>query len=226
LIFVVYLLFVDFFVTRYSSLVTYDWINIMITINLVPDDKRRKNRRGGFLPAGFVLPREVIFGLIGGFLVLLVLWHVFLQGIIMVKYIQLKSLQGRWGKVLPEKTEVDGVIKDLREKQARVKTIESLKSDQNILWAEILQAISENLPRGVWLRRFVFEKQELLIHGSSVSKHKVEMITVHGFVKQLKESLVFIKAFSAVELESIKSRQVGDISVADFVIRMTIKDSE
>ena len=196
----------------------------MITINLVPEDKRRKQKRGGFLPTGFVLPREVIIGLIGGFLVLLALWHILLQGVIMVKYVQLKSLQGQWEKVLPEKKHVDAVIKELRERQARIKTIETVKADQNLAWAKKLQAISENLPRGIWLRRVSLENKDLFIAGSSVSKHKVEMITVHAFVKQLRESPVFMEGITVVELESIKSRPVGDISVADFVIRVVIKD--
>jgi Tfp pilus assembly protein PilN len=195
----------------------------MITINLVPDDKRRRRRRGGLLPAGFVLPREVVIGLIGGFLVLLALWHVLLQGMIVVKYIQLKGQQSRWEKILPEKIEVDKVIKGLQDRQARIKTIESVKADQNISWAKKLQAISDGLPHGTWLRKISFENQDILINGSSVSKHKVEMITVHGFVKQLKESGLFMEGILDVELESIKSRQIGEISVADFVIRATLK---
>lgn len=194
----------------------------MITINLVPHEKRRKSRHGGFLPAGFVLPREVIIGLIGGFLVLLALWHIFLQGIIVVKYIQLKGQQHRWEKILPEKNKVDVVIKDLRERQARIKTIDSIKADQNISWARKLQAISDHIPRGVWLSQVRFDGGELVMNGSSVSKHKVEMITVHNFVKQLKESADFIDGTAAVELESIKSRRVGEISVADFVIRVVL----
>jgi Tfp pilus assembly protein PilN len=191
----------------------------MITINLVPEEKRRRRHRGGLLPVGFVLPREVIFGLIGGFFVLLVLWHVLLQGMIVVKYIQLKGQQSRWQKVLPEKKMIDDVIKDLRERQARVKTIESVKADNNISWSKKMQAISTSLPQGIWLGRVRFENGELLINGSSVSKHKVEMITVHSFVKQLKESPDFMEGVVAVELESIKSRRVGEISVADFVVR-------
>ena len=195
----------------------------MIDINLIPDEKGRRRKRRGILPAGFVLPREVVIGLVGGFLVLLALWHVLLQMVIVVKYVQLKSQQSRWEGVISEKKEVDLVIKELRARQERVKAIESIKGGVDIFWAEKLQAISDVLLRGVWLRRFALEDGNVLINGSAVSKHKLEMISVHNFVAKLKEDPSFMKGISAVELESIKSRKVGEISVADFVIRIVME---
>ena len=51
----------------------------MIDINLIPQILKRRQKSGFFLPGGFVLPREVIIGLIGGFTVLLVVTHILLQ---------------------------------------------------------------------------------------------------------------------------------------------------
>jgi Tfp pilus assembly protein PilN len=196
----------------------------MININLLPDEKRRRRKHGGILPAGFVLPREAIIGLIGGFLVLLALCHFVLEVIILVKYVQLKGQQSRWEKVLPEKKEVDDVIKELRDRQARIKIIENVKGSMDVMWAQKLQTISEDLFRGVWLRHLSLEEGVLLLNGSSVSKHKVEMINVHNFLKKLKEDPVFMKGVATVELESIKSRQIGEASVADFIVRVVLEE--
>ncbi|MEW5895481.1 MAG: PilN domain-containing protein [Candidatus Omnitrophota bacterium] len=198
----------------------------MIDVNLMPGDKRKRRNRNGLLPSGFVLPREVIIGLIGGFLVVLSLWHILLQVIVISRYVQLKGLEGRWEKLLPEKTEVDALIKELTQRQARIKTINQVRGDQGISWAQKLQAISMELPRGVWLRNLLFDEGTLLINGSSVSKHKVEMINVHTFVSKLKEDAGFMKGVQAVELESIKNREVAQVTVADFIIRVVFEEDK
>jgi len=197
----------------------------MININLIPEGPGRRRQGHRFLPAGFVLPREVIIGLIGGFLVLLALWHILLQVVIMAKYVHLKAQQGRWENVLPEKKKVDVVIGELRDRQARIKTLENMRGG-GLVWAPKLQKISEHLPRGVWLSQFSLENGIVFISGSSVSKHKVEMINVHNFIKQLKEDPAFMKGIVTVELESIKSRQIGEASVADFVIRAALEETQ
>ena len=55
----------------------------MININLLPEKMQRRKSRKGLLPGGLVLPREIVIGLIGGFLVFLAVWHVLLQVVIM-----------------------------------------------------------------------------------------------------------------------------------------------
>ena len=196
----------------------------MIEINLISDEKKRRKKGRGLLPAGFVLPREVVIGLIGGFLVFLALWHILLQAVIMVKYIQLKGQQVRWERFLPEKKQVDEVIKNLRDRQAKIKVIEDIRGNTDFSWAKKLNAVSNNIPRGVWLRQWAFEEGGLLIKGSCVSKNKVEMINVHGFVKKMKEDNAFMEGVSTIELESIKNRQVGETTVADFAVRAVVED--
>lgn len=199
---------------------------IMISINLIPEDKQKRRRRGGILPVGFVLPREVIIGLIGGFIVLLLATHILFQAIILVKFVDLKSKQAYWNKILPEKTKVDDVMAQLRSRNLRIKTINDIRSSSGISWARKLNAISDAMLRGIWLRSIEKEGATILIEGSSVSKHKVEMITVHNFVKNLKENEMLMRGVSLVELDSIKTRKVGDTSVADFMVRIELEKKE
>lgn len=178
------------------------------------------------LPVGFVLPREVIIGLIGGFIVILAATHILCQVVIMVKFFHLKSQQSHWARILPEKKEVDDVMKELRSRQMRLKTIDSVSDSSGISWAEKLNALSNSLLRGIWLRSIEVGETGVLIYGSSVSKHKLEMITIHNFVKKIKENDMLTKGVVLVELDSIKSRRVGELSVADFVIRIQLEQEE
>ena len=52
------------------------------------------------------------------------------------------------------------------------------------------------------------------------------MITIHNFVKKLKENDMLTNGVELVELDSIKSRRVGGSSVADFAIRMQLEYEE
>jgi len=195
----------------------------MININLLPEKMQRRKSRKGLLPGGLVLPREIVIGLIGGFLVFLAVWHVLLQVVIMGRCIQLRAMESRWKKVMPQKMEVDAVVKELRGLQSRLKAIKSLKGPNEISWSRKLKTLSDDVSYGVWLRQLALEDNTLLINGSSASKHKVEMINVHNFVKALKNDAVFMAGVASMELESIKSRQVGEASVADFVVRVVLE---
>lgn len=192
----------------------------MIDINLIPVDKGRRRKKGGFLHAGFMLPREVIVGLIGGFLVLLALGHILLQVAVMIQYVELKQQKEQWKKILPAKKEVDKIMKDLQTRQLRYKAIMDIRGSSDISWAGKLNALSLELPRGVWLRGVLFEEGSLLIRGSSFSKQEMEKINIYSYVKRLKENKTLMDGVISIEVELIESRQIAGTPISDFVIRM------
>lgn len=194
----------------------------MIDINLIPAEKGRRQKKTGLFHAGFMLPREVIIGLIGGFLVLLALGHVVLQVTIVAKYIQLKHQQDRWQKIMPAKQEVDRVMKDLQNRQVRYKTVRGITGPESISWAAKLGALSLHLSKEIWLNDLVFESGNLTIKGSSVSKHNLEKISIYNYVKRLKQDELFMEGVVSVEVESVTSRMIGATPVADFVIRVIL----
>jgi len=198
----------------------------MIDINLVPADKGRRQKKTGFFHAGFMLPREVIIGLIGGFLVLLALGHVVLQVTIVGRYIQLKHQQDQWQKVMPAKQEVDRVMKDLQIRQVRYKAVRGITGSMDMPWAAKLSALSLHLPKEIWLSDIILESGNLTITGSSVSKHNLEKISVYNYVKRLKQDGLFMEGVVSVEVESVKSRLIGGTPVADFVIRVMLSQNE
>jgi len=193
----------------------------MIEINLAPPHLRKKKKKG--LVSSLNIPREAIIGLIGGLFVLLILVHVVLQVIIFYKYALNKSYQKQWESILPNKEKVDVVMSGLRLFQGQTKSLSAITSGQRILWAPKLNAISDSIPREVWLSRLFFNEKSLLIQGSAVSKVKNEMISIGSFVSNLKKQENFMNGLSGVELGSIQRRKIRSVEVVDFIITSKLK---
>lgn len=195
----------------------------MIEINLVPENMRKKRRSRSAGGAPLALPREALIGIVGGLGVLLVVVHLLLQGLVTIKFMQLKSYESRLSPVGGGKENVDQMLERLKLLQAKYKSVEQIVGKDSIRWSEILNEISNNLPRGVWLSRITLEKDTLLMQGSAVSKGKEDMLNVHTFTANLKASEAFLAPFSNLELGMIKSRQINVTPVADFTIRVDLK---
>ncbi len=171
------------------------------------------------MPKGFLLPREVIIGLIGGFFVLLISLNIFLQALIVVKWISLSGLKQTWERVLPEKENLNQIEQDLRKRQSRIASIQKILGQHDIRWSKKLNIMSDELPRGVWFNRILFEDNFFLIQGSAVSKQKMEKINVTKFLTKLKETEFFVSDFKDIDIESIRSREISGTPISDFVIR-------
>ena len=50
--------------------------------------------------------------------------------------------------------------------------ISDMTTDKSVLWAPKFNAISDSLPRGVWIRKMTLDKLGLTIEGSVVSKNR------------------------------------------------------
>jgi len=178
------------------------------------------------LPKGLLLPREVIIGLIGGFFVLLISFNVFLQTLIVFKWFSHSRLTHKWEKVLPERDNLKRVEQGLRKKQARIASIEKIIGRQNIRWSKKLNIMSDEISRGVWFNRILFEDDFFLIQGSAVSKQKMEKINVTKFLTKLKETESFAKDFKDIDIESIRSREISGTPISDFAIRAEMEKKE
>ena len=195
----------------------------MIEINLSPENLRRKTRAQFFSLAAFNFPKEVIIGLVGGFLVILFIIHFFLQIAIFVKFAHHKFERKQWERLLPQKAQADITINELRSLQSRLSAIDKIKTEKRIFWSQKLNNISDLIPRGVWLNKISFKESILLIDGSAVSKMKDEMVNVGNFVSNLKSKDTLIAGLQNIELGSIQRRQVKLIDVVDFIITAKLK---
>jgi len=156
-------------------------------------------------------------------LVLLFVIHFLFQLIIFTRFVQLKMAKNHWGKILPDKAKADAVIGELRGLQNKISTIDKLKSERKISWAQKLNDISDNLPRGVWLNKLSLNEKVLLIDGSSVSKTKDEMSAVGNFVSNLKGKQSFMVGLQNLELGSVQRRPLKVLDLVDFVISVKLQ---
>jgi len=194
----------------------------MIEINLAPYSLR-KNKKGKLSLKEFNIPLEIVIGLGGGLIVLLVLAHVFLLVINIRNVAQHKEFKEEMEAVSPGKQRVEKVINELRALQSTQKAVEDILPERKISWAQKLNILSDSIPRGVWLKRVNLEGDVLLIEGSAISTDNEAMINVHQFTSTLKSQREFLEHFNDLELGSIQRRKIRQMDIADFMITVRIK---
>lgn len=168
------------------------------------------------------IPLEVVIGSAGGLLFLLILAHVGLLMVNVTKLKQHKQLKAEWAQIEPQKQQADEVVKEMRLLQNKYKDIAAISGGEVILWAQKLNAISDNMPRGVWLSKIALNDEMFFIEGSAISRQQNEMISVHNFTAKLKKHPLFFVGLSELELGSIQRRSQGKIDIADFLITTKI----
>lgn len=188
----------------------------MIEINLLPPNLKKKRKRTGKQES--IIPLEIVIGLGGGLIFLLIGVHVLLLLINLGKMASHQSLKMQWDTIQPAKQNVDKVIEEMRMLRKRYAAVETITEEKGAVWSQKLNIISDVLPRGVWLRKIALTTDVLFIEGSAISKKKQEMIDVHSFRGNLKEEGAFLKGLKDLELGSIQRRNVSNIEIADFLI--------
>ena len=194
----------------------------MIDINLVPPQLRKK-RKSSFSLGGSNIPMEIVVGIGGGFLVILVGIHLLLFLAFITQSAQHQSMKNGWEKIQSSKQAVDQLINEMRALQSKGKAIEDLTGNNRVVWAQKLNIIGDFIPRGIWLRKIVFENGEFSIEGSSISRRNDQMMNIHDFASILKKDSHFPEHFTGIELGSIQRRNINKIEVADFVIETKLK---
>jgi Tfp pilus assembly protein PilN len=198
----------------------------MIEINLLPPQLKKKRKAVALVANTIVLPRETVIALVGGLVFFLIFIHAVLQFVIAIKFVQIKRYESQTAKLSQDKASVDRVLQQLRSLQAKVKSIEGVAEQRKVLWAKKLNAISDAMPHGVWLTRLTFQDGLLIIQGSSVSKSKNEMSSVHTFTANLKNQPGFTENLGIVELGLIKSRKINTTQIADFTITADVPSAQ
>jgi Tfp pilus assembly protein PilN len=194
----------------------------MIDINLIPDNLRKRNTSLLALSSS-KFPVDIVIGIVGGILALLVLTHVLLLLTNIFKVVQYKHLQSESTKIQAEKERVEKVINDMRTFQSKTKSIEDITSGKGMLWSEKLNIISDSIVKGVWLSRLELNDSALLIEGRALSRKNEQIITVHGFASSLKSNARFLEKFDELEPGSIQLMKVGETEVASFLITCHLK---
>jgi Tfp pilus assembly protein PilN len=190
----------------------------MIEINLVPLSERKKSTTALHLD----IPREVLIGVGGVGLLLLVLVHSLLFVQLGIKGAVLATQNSEWQKILPEKNNIDGLGTQIKDFKKKMSTITDVTSKKAMDWSRKLNTISDAIPKGLWLTRISLESS-LLIEGSVVSKNQNEIMIVGNFVSNLKSDAAFMKNFEGLEVNSIKRTKQGTTEIANFTVTGKLK---
>jgi Tfp pilus assembly protein PilN len=194
----------------------------MIEVNLIPEGLRKK-KRSSSSPAAAGGSKSVLFLQIGT----VVFFYIIVHALLHLWYHQQAGkklrLKREWDALAGQKKEADDLLVELKDLQAKKKSIEEVTGLSRILWAQKLNEISNELPRGVWLKEISFDEGTFLIHGSAISRHEAEMLNVHKFLGNLKKNKSFQRDFSDIDLGVIKSREIENTPVADFTIILDLK---
>lgn len=194
----------------------------MIEINLLPERLKKKKHAASSVIIN--LPKEIIIGLVGGLVVLLVMVHLILLTVTVGMNLKLSGLNKEWSQLKPGKQEADAIKQEKASIEANMKSIVSLKGRTKVSWSNNFNLISDDMVRGVWLTRIYFGEGTLKLEGSAVSKKGEEMINVGKFAANLKEDKNFHSLIKNLELTSIQRRSIKSIEVVDFVITAGIKE--
>ncbi|MDP2938776.1 MAG: PilN domain-containing protein [Candidatus Omnitrophota bacterium] len=194
----------------------------MIDINLLPEKFRKKRRV--IEREVLVFPKEIIVGLIGGLICLLIITHLILLTFLFSKKMQLSHLTKDWEKILPAKKEIDVFKNEIDSIESRMKSIALIRSGKKISWSQELNKISDCMVRGLWLTRIYFGEGLLKIEGSGVSQKGQELINVGKFTSNLKEDKRFYEGLISLELTNIVRRNIKSTEVVDFIITASIKE--
>jgi hypothetical protein len=195
----------------------------MIDINLVPE-QLRKRRKSELLSGGvFNIPKEVMVGVGGGIIALLLAVDVLFFMAKVVKFIQHQHVKSKWEAILPDKTNTDAIKKELQDLQKEVKSMKDIMEGHNAVWSQKLNVISDGLAKGIWIRKLTLNDKQLFIEGTTVSKEQNEMTNVGLFVSNLKDDEEFMKNFESIEVDHIQRRKNETLEVADFTILARLK---
>ncbi len=195
----------------------------MIVINLVPEHLRKRSARGVWSSMGLGIPREVLLGVGGAFIALLVFAHVLLLAAQSAQGVRLGLVKVRWERLLPDRNRIDAIGTELRGLRKKVTTITDIASARTGLWSRKMNVLSDALSKGVWLKKINLDSGTLTLEGSAFSKTQSEIVTVGNFVAGLKKEGAFADDFSSIEVQSIQRGKRGPTEVVDFVITAKLK---
>ena len=184
----------------------------MLNINLLPQNLRKSEHK-------VVLPYKIYIFVI--FIVLLFL-HLCLFSIAVVKKFKILSLKGNWGKVEPQSKDSVAIKSEIKDLEAKVNSVKGALTHK-VSMTELLSALGVSVPKGMWLERFTYSNDGLMIQGSVVSLTQNEMTIIGKFLQELKSNKTFSWIFSKIELNSVQRRTIRTYDVDDFVVIGEVK---
>lgn len=194
----------------------------MIDINLIPV-ALRKNTKGNVDSLKINIPKDILLGVGAGLIFLIVTVHLLLGAVWLMGNGRLSYYNARWQKLLPDKTILDAINMESGDLKKKIKMISDITVSKSVLWAPKFNAISDSLPRGLWIKKMTLDKLGLTVEGSVVSKNRSEINNVDMFLSALRQNDGFMKDFSSLEVNSIQGGRSNSVEVTDFSVMAKLK---
>lgn len=199
----------------------------MIEINLLPEELRAKTKEKAskqvVVKSGTGFNPDVLFiCALPAVLALFVLAHIYFGVISISKSGKLTALNQKWIELAPQKKVFDEFNQEYSA-ATQDAGLTQLLLKQRILWASKLNALSLNLPAGVWFNDIVFSKLNVTIQGSVVSLKMDELNLINQLLDSLKADNEFFKDFTGFELSNVQKRTVGSYDISDFALQGTLR---
>lgn len=183
----------------------------------------RKNGEGDANALKINIPQEILLGVGGVLIFLIVTVHLVLGFVWLGRLGTLAKNKAGWQEVLPDKTTLDAMNQETGDLKKKINMIADMTVKKSVLWAPKFNAISNSLPKGVWIRKMTLDKVGLTIEGSVVSKSQNEINNVGMFLSALKQNDDFMKDFSSLEENSIQGGKNNAVEVTDFSVMAKLK---
>jgi len=194
----------------------------MININLIPTALRKDGKRN-VNSLTINIPKEMLLDVGAGLILLMGTVHLLLGVVWLGGMGHLSSDRANWQKVLPDKILLGSINKESGTLKEKINMIADMTTRKSVLWSHKFNAISDALPRGLWIRKMTLDKIGLVVEGSGVSKTQNEINEVGLFLSTLKQNNNFMKDFSSLEVNSIQRDKTNAIEVTDFTVMAKVK---
>ena len=179
----------------------------MININLLPKNLKKSERK-------INLPYKSYCILLGTVLIFL---NVSLFAVAASQKVRQVILKKGTGRVSPESKEATAARKEINGLEAQEASFTKVLSRRTSM-TELLSGLNAAVPKGLWMERFSFTNDSLMIQGSVVSLNQNEMTIIGKFLEGLKTNKVFSDLFAKIELKSVQRRMIKTYDVVDYVL--------
>lgn len=217
----------------------------MIEINLLPQGLKRKKPTIKLDLASLPILRIGIIFAVS----LLVIYILMILGTQVVKF-NLVQLNNKWQSMSEQKKELDAIKKEIADLDEDIQIISRLEIEKGV-WSRRLNAISDSLTVGIWLRELLVQevvstekvktqdqqaegatrerpkkrtKKYLNISGTALMVGTDGMANVGKLMNSLKSNKDFFENFQDMQLGSIQRRLIKGVEVMDFTIVCLFKE--
>lgn len=199
----------------------------MIRINLLPEELKIKAKfkspeQETVKKVSVLLQDKVFIYIIVSVLTLFILAHFYFVIISISKNSKLVSLNRKWLDSAAQKNELDEFNRQFSSGSQNISLLKEL-SARRILWAQKLNALSLDLPSGVWFNSIVINDKNITIQGSVISLQKQEVSLINKLLENLKADTGFSKNFFSLELSNVQKRVSGGYDISDFTLTGVLK---